>query len=260
MVAGGEQANGPALLPAGRAILSLSLRALLSGRRWLLVAALDALFVAVALILALAAHDESPQRYLVDLTRTLALPILLPFIALIFASEALGSEVEERTLVYLTLRPLPGWLIVLAKYSACALVILAAIWLALLPAFFALDGLHGPAALLPALLIGAGAGALAYAALFLLLGLLLRRALLVGAIYILLWETAIAALSTGAAHLSVRVYALAVVRGVLGDDAFFPSDALTSLPSLLTALLWLAVVSALALWVTAWRLRRVEVK
>jgi len=245
---------------AGRAIFSLSLRALLSGRRWLLVAALDALLIVVALILALAAHDESPQRYLVDLTRTLALPILLPFIALIFASEALGSEVEERTLVYLTLRPIPSWLIVLAKYGACALVTLVAIWLALLPAFFALDGLHGPAALLPALLVGAGAGALAYAALFLLLGLLLRRALLIGAIYILLWETAIAALSTGAAHLSVRIYALAVVRGVLGNDAFFPSDALAPLPGLLTALLWLAVVSALALAVAAWRLRRVEVK
>lgn len=251
---------GPGSLAAARVIFRVSLRGLMSGRRWVLAAVLDGLFVIVAVILAVFAHDEPAQRYLFDLFRNLALPVLLPFIALIFSTDALGTEVDDRTLIYLTLRPVPSWAITLAKFAACSLVTVVAIWVALVPGFLVFNGAAGPRGLLPALLIGSVAGALAYAALFMLLGLLVRRALLVGAVYILLWETALAALSTGAAHLSVRFYALAIAGGVMRADYLIPDSILTTLPSLLTALIFLIVVSALALWLTTRYVRRVELK
>lgn len=254
-----EQA-GPGNLAAMRVIFGVSLRGLLSGRRWVLAAVLDGLFVLLALILTLAAHDEPRQRYLFDIVRLFALPVVLPFIALIFSTEALGTEVDDRTLIYLTLRPVPSWAIALAKFAACGVVTVAAIWIALVPSFLLSGGAGGPAGLLPALLVGSACGALAYAALFLLLGLLVRRALLAGAIYILLWETALAGLSTGAAHLSVRFYALAIATGVLHADYLIPDDVLSTLPNLLTALIFLAVVSTLTLWLTTRYLRRVELK
>jgi ABC-2 type transport system permease protein len=251
---------GPGSVVAARTIYGVSVRGLLAGRRWTLAAGLDAVYLLVALVLALAAQDEPPQRYSLDLFRTLALPVLLPFVALIFSSDALGSEVEDRTLIYLTLRPVGSPVIVLAKFVACAVVTIAAVWLALIPAWLMLGGLTGPVGLLPALLLGSAAGALAYAAIFLLLGLLLRRALLIGAVYILLWETAIAAISNGAAHLSVQFYALTIARGVLRADDLFPSDVLKPLPGLATAVIFLLVVMALALGLTMRWLRRVELR
>ena len=251
---------GPGAATATRTIFAVSARGLLAGRRWLLAAGLDVIYLIVAVVLALAATDEPSQRYSMDLFRTLALPVLLPFVALIFSSDALGSEVEDRTLIYLTLRPVPSLAIALAKYLACFVVTVAAVWVALVPAWLVLGGLTGPGGLLPALAIGSALGALAYTAFFLLLGLFLRRALLIGAVYILLWETAIAALSNGAAHLSIQFYALAVARGVLHADYLIPDDVLSPLPSLATSVIVLIVASAVALWFTTRWLRRVELK
>ncbi|HZU78053.1 MAG TPA: ABC transporter permease subunit, partial [Dehalococcoidia bacterium] len=236
-------------------IFRVSLQALLTGRRWLLVLALAALYVALALILATTTSGDHAQQY-VSLFLDLVLPFMVPFIALLFASDALGAEVEDRTIVFLTLRPLPAWEIVLPKFAAAALVTLAATWTPLVIGFLLLAA--GEAGLLPAALAASGLGAVAYCAIFLLLGLIQRRALLIGAIYILLWEGAIAALSTGAAHLSVRFYALGVFVGMMNRKDLLPSGLAS--PAAEGAALFLAVVTVAAAAQTAYRLRRVQLQ
>ena len=50
---------------------------------------------------------------------------LLPLTALLFASGMVQDEVEEQTLTYLLIRPIPRWLIYLVKVVATWLVISA---------------------------------------------------------------------------------------------------------------------------------------
>ncbi|HLZ71546.1 MAG TPA: ABC transporter permease [Dehalococcoidia bacterium] len=248
----GGAGGAPAL-----AIFQASLRALLTGRRWIVVAVLDAIFVLLAVLLATQTDAASHQLHLVELFHRLGLPALLPFVALLFSTEALGAEVEDRTLIYLTLRPLSSVSIVVAKFAAAFVITLAATWLPLLISFVLLGLNDTPAGQLPALLLAGAIGSAGYCAVFLLLGLLLRRALLIGAIYILTWEGAIAALSTSAAHLSVRFYTFGVYAGILRRDEFLNGE---PYPAPAGAFIFLLLVVLGALWWTARRLRRTELK
>jgi ABC-2 type transport system permease protein len=59
----------------------------------------------------------------------------------------------------------------------------------------------------------------AYCALFLLLAVLTRNAVVVGLIYALVWETVIGSFVPGAQALSIQQWALSVTRAVVGDRA-----------------------------------------
>ena len=50
------------------------------------------------------------------------LSLLIPVVALVFASAALGDLAEDGTLVYLWLRPLPRWQLALAAFAASVTV------------------------------------------------------------------------------------------------------------------------------------------
>ena len=67
--------------------------------------------------------------------------------------------------------------------------------------------------------LGAFAAATAYCALFLLLAVLNRNAVVIGLIYALVWETAIGGLVLGAGGISIQQWSLAVTRSVVGDNA-----------------------------------------
>lgn len=235
-----------------------SLRALLSGRRWVVAAVLDALVVLVVIIVAAAGERGRDEEHLVNLFSNVVLPIVLPLIAVLFATEALGAEVEDGTLIYLTLRPQPGRSIVAQKFAAATVVTLVAVWVVSVIAFFVLTRGGGGGALLVALLVSGGLGAVAYTALFLLIGLLVRRALLVGILYVLLWESTIAALSTAAAHLSVRYYAFGIFAGILSRDDLI--DPATTGPPAGGSMIFLLAVAAVAVAFTARRLRRIELR
>ena len=71
--------------------------------------------------------------------------------------------------------------------------------------------------------LGYGLGALvagvAYSALFLLLAVLTRNAVVVGLIYALVWESVIGSFVPGAQALSIQQWSLAITRVVVGDRA-----------------------------------------
>ena len=235
----------------------MSIRGLLAGRRWWLVVVSDVVLLGLVLIFALAGKQSSHLQYMTDFARTLVLPLLLPFVSLLFATEALGAEVEDRTLVYLTLRPVQSLAIALPKFLAAALISVAAVWVALVLAF-AILGRDGGVRMLAALLVASAVGVGAYCGIFVLLGLLRRQALLIGFIYVLLWEDAIAGLSTAAAHLSVRFYALGIFAGILHrDDLLPPAEAG---PAAGGSALFLIAVTVAAVLYTANRLRRIELQ
>ena len=119
---------------------------------------------------------------------------LVPLAALILASGMVQDEVEEQTLTYLLIRPIPRWLIYLVKVAGTWLV------LSLLVSLFTAAALvavyWGTGERPPDALAWRAAGfsliltlsLLAYTAVFGFLGLLVRRSLLLGVAYIVVLE------------------------------------------------------------------------
>ena len=108
--------------------------------------------------------------------------------------------------------------------------------------------------MLLAMLAATLAGILAYGALFLFISLVIPRALIVGIIYVLLWEGLIVALISGARVLSVRHYINSIFVRVLDNRAV----RVDQVASLATALVVLALVVVVSLALASRRLSRMS--
>jgi ABC-2 type transport system permease protein len=193
----------------------LTVRQLAGSRRWWLVLGLTALPVLAAVLFRVAETTTTPREYADDITASLIASAILPLVMLLLGVAAFGNEVSDRTLVYLTTKPLARWRIVAPKLAATLLVggLPVAISGAVAIALIEQGDIRG------ALATGGGllAGAAAYAALFTWAGLALRHALVAGLIYVFVWEATLAAYLDGIRFVSVRRFALAVVNGLDPD-------------------------------------------
>ncbi len=194
------------------------------------------------------ADRELRVAFLRDLFEGFQLPLLYPLIALLLTVPALREEIDGDTLPYVWLKPLSRGAIVVSKYAGA---LLGALFLA------GLSTAVGAALLLPEgsmvgrLVLATFAALPAYGALFLVLSVWTPRALLLGLVYVIVWEGLFSRISDAASQLSVRHYAVAVERALLGvGEPIEPS-----LGASLGVLLGLAVgLVALA----AWRFSRME--
>ncbi|MCC6434812.1 MAG: ABC transporter permease [Acidimicrobiales bacterium] len=169
------------------------------------VAALGALGAAAVLVgLAVGLSDPvDADRAGVQFVNGLGLSVLVPVIALVFASSAFGDLNDDGTLVYLWLRPLPRWQLATAAFAASLTVTVP---LTVLPLCIgaALTGAGG--AVVAGAALAVALGVLAYVALFCALGLRVQRALPWGLAYILIWEGFVAQAGRGAGRLAIRAY------------------------------------------------------
>jgi ABC-2 type transport system permease protein len=201
-------------------VAQLTLRTLLGRRRAWLLLALPAVLLVLAVVLRLAVDEGSRADVAVGLLGAFAVATVVPLLGLIAGTGAIGPEIDDGSIVYLLAKPLSRHVIVVSKLAVAigvigtfaALPVLAAGWVLVGSA----DGLavgYG---------LGALVGGVAYCALFLLLAVLTRNAVVIGLIYALVWETLIGSLVPGAQALSIQQWALALTRVVVGD----PADAL----------------------------------
>jgi ABC-type transport system involved in multi-copper enzyme maturation permease subunit len=116
---------------------------------------------------------------------------IVPALGVFYGTSLIADDVEDRTLTYLFVRPIPRGAVVLGKYAAylvcTALIVLPSAMLT----YFALVPFREVAATFPSLMIDLGVLALglaAYGALFALLGAALRRPLAVGLVLVFGWE------------------------------------------------------------------------
>jgi len=199
------------------ALVSITLRALLNRRRTLLLALLGVLMIGIVGLFLLS--DPTPEQAL-EVTRTLlsdlALGVLLPLVAVIVGTAAIGSELDDGTIVYLLARPVPRWRIVIVKLLVAWVVVTILVAPATLVA--GLIGQDDPA-LAIGFAVGAVVGALEYTAIFVALSLITSRALIIGLAYVVVWEGVVAGLFDGTRVISVRQHALAVVEAIGGGDA-----------------------------------------
>jgi len=206
-----------------------------------------------AIVLGLAAHvghpDSRPDAAW-SIIDSYGLSILVPVVALVFASAALGDLAEDGTLVYLWLRPVPRWQLAVAAFAAS---VTAVVPVAVLPLVVGAAISGGGARLVAGATVGGLLAAVAYSAVFCGLGLRVRRALAWGLAYLLIWEQAVARVSHGAARASLFVHTRSLAASVAGRPP--PRNAV----AWTTGLIFPLLVTAVALALTTWSLNRGEV-
>jgi ABC-2 type transport system permease protein len=197
------------------AVFTLTVRQLAGSRRIWLVLGLVGLPLLAALLFTVADSSSTPAEFADDITRTLIASVILPLVTLLLATAAFGNEVGDRTLVYLTTKPVARWRIFVPKLLATLVV--GGIPIAV-SGFLAI-ALVEQSLTRGALATGIGlfAGTAAYAAIFTWAGLATRHALLIGLVYVFIWEAALAAYLDGIRFLSIRRYTLALVHAL--DEA-----------------------------------------
>ena len=179
-----------------------------------------------------------------------SLSLLVPVTALVFASAALGDLAEDGTLVYLWLKPVARWQLVVAAFAATMVIALP---VAVIPATLATSIADTGSRMVAGAFVSTALATLGYASLFLGLGLLVRRALAWGLAYVLIWEGAVSRVARGAARLSVEVYS----RSVFTHIAHRPPP--TYGTSVATAVAVVVLVSVAALGLTVFALAHDEV-
>ncbi|WP_328465204.1 ABC transporter permease [Actinoplanes sp. NBC_00393] len=207
----------------------ITARGLLGRRRALLLLPLPLLLIGLALTVR--AYDVSPDQWGQAVIVGLGFAVMLPVIALIVGTGVLGSEVDDGTLVHILTKPLPRRDIILAKFGVA--VVVTALTTAL--PLFVVGLLAGSAELGTALAVAAVAGSIAYSALFVLLSLLTRRPVLLGLVYILVWEGLLGNFLSGTRVLSIQQYVITIA------DKISPTAILTSQVGLTTAIVMSAV-------------------
>ena len=196
-------------------IADVTLRALLGRRRALLVGLLAALPVAVAVLIRIAGGRSD----IVEILDTLVVRTTLPLIALIVGTAAVGSEVEDGTLVYTLVKPVARWRVALAKILVAIGLTVVVLIPPILIAAILMAGLAGETLSSAAgFAVAATLGAAAYAAAFTTLGIVTSRALVVGLAYTLLWEGVLAGLLEGTRFLSIRQATLGIAAVLTGED------------------------------------------
>jgi ABC-2 type transport system permease protein len=142
------------------------------------------------------------------------------------------------------------WPVVVGAWAAAVTVSLP---LTVVPLGVAAVLVDGGGALVGATLLAAVVGVLAYAALFVLLGLMVRNAIVWGLGYVLIWEGIVAAFGNIPARLSVRGYTRSIITA--RTDVDLDLGDLSLAPAVIVPL----VATAIALAVAARRLRAMDV-
>jgi len=186
-----------------------TLRALLGRRRTLLMLLLAAIPIIVGLLVR--ANGRPGPADIGSALDGLVIRVVLPLVALVFGTAALGSELEDGTAVHILTKPIRRSTIVLAKITVAgnltaAMLVPSTLLAGILMARPGTDALPTTFAIAAGVLVGS----YLYAAIFVTLSIVTSRGLLVGLGYALIWEGILAGLLPGSQVFSVREY----VRGI----------------------------------------------
>jgi ABC-2 type transport system permease protein len=234
-------------------IMQTTLRQLLGRRRTVLLVLLAGVPVLLAIVFR-AANDADVAGFATGVLDAVAVTLLLPIVAVLFGTAAFGAEIEDGTILYLLAKPLSRWAVVAAKYlAAVGVTTLLTVVSVLVAGAIEMgplgeEGAAATRAFMAAMLVGS----FGYVAVFLTLSLFTRRALLIGLVYVLVWEGALSTLLPGIANLSIRQFSLGVANGFW---QMAPDEARLT-PS--TALPLVIILVVVALVLASWKLMRFE--
>ncbi|MEV4120958.1 ABC transporter permease subunit [Micromonospora sp. NPDC049645] len=209
----------------------ITARGLFGRRRFLLLLPLPLVLLALAVLCRSLGVD--PGEWGPPVLVGLGLAVVLPVVALIIGTGVLGAEIDDGTVVHILTKPLPRWQIVLPKLAVAAGVTAATVAVPLYVAGVLADSVR----LGLALALAGALGALAYSALFLALSLVTRRPVLLGLVYVLIWEGLLGNFVSGTKVLSIQQYVIALA------DRLAPTGLLETSVSVPVASVMTALVS-----------------
>ncbi|MBM0233834.1 ABC transporter permease subunit [Micromonospora sp. STR1_7] len=209
----------------------ITARGLFGRRRFLLLLPLPLVLLGLAVLCRSLGVD--PGQWGPPVLVGLGLAVVLPVVALIIGTGVLGAEIDDGTVVHILTKPLPRWQIVLPKLAVAAGVTAVTVAVPLYVAGVLADSVRLGLALAAA----AALGALAYSALFLALSLVTRRPVLLGLVYVLIWEGLLGNFVSGTKVLSIQQYVIALA------DRLAPTGLLETSVSVPVASVMTALVS-----------------
>jgi ABC-2 type transport system permease protein len=196
-------------------IARLTWRSLLGRRRAALLLVLPAILIVLAITLRLIQGQEAERA--VTLLSAFGAGFLVPLLGLIAGTGAIGPEVDDGSIIYVLAKPLSRYSIVVTKVVVAIVVVIGFGAIPILVAGLILAG--GTAGVAVGFAVGAVVAGIAYSALFLLLAVVTRNAVVAGLLYALIWESAVGNFVPGAKALSVQQWGLAVTEKVIGSRA-----------------------------------------
>ncbi|GAA4917033.1 ABC-2 type transport system permease protein [Stackebrandtia albiflava] len=225
-------------------IARLTATGLLRGWRGLLLALLPFVMLALALLVRMAfGIDPEITSGLLD---TFNLDTVVPLIALIVGTGAIATEIDDGAIVYLLTKPVARGRIIVTKLLVAITVTLL---FAAVPTLIAAIVVTGAAGTVTwAYTVAATVSGIVYCAVFLLLGVLSRRAVIIGLMYVMLWEMLVTGLVDGARALSIQHWGQSIA-------AELAPDAITASLSLPVATTLAVLVTGMAAWFATQRLR-----
>ena len=236
-------------------ILLLSLRQM-GKRRLVLIALLSMLPVALAAAVAsfTSSEESLSEDFVTILVNGMMISGIAPIVTMALATAAFGDEIDDRTLNYLALKPVPRYQIVVPKFLAS--VIVASPILIISSMLAVAIGLGGGLQPLLAVALSLFAGVVAYASVFTWAGLISSRALAFGLVYVFLWEGLVSSFLEGIRYISVRNYTLAIMYRL--DEETFQAlgGSVIEFPA---AIVGAVAVSLVFLLLAVFRLRTMDV-
>ena len=221
-------------------VARLTVRGLLGRRRGVLLLVVPVLLLLISVISTGSSGDKHDLT--VKILGQLSLGTLVPILGLVVGTGAIATEIDDGSIVYLLAKPLPRWKIITTKLA----VAIGITWLiAGIPTFVAGLILYGTKDNLAlAYTVGTLVAGAVYSALFLLLGVVTRHAVVAGLAYALVWESLIGNFVEGARTLSVQQWGLSIARTVAADGAIHADVALAAAVPLLIVVSVAATVLA----------------
>ena len=247
----GARLRGPLIHPV---VVGLTVRDLLGRRRLILFAVLP--LVLIGLAITSRALRGAGGAETADILQQAGFGALLPLVALIAATGTLAPQIDDGSVVYLLAKPLSRHAIIRSQALVAYLTVVVFAVVPMIVSGVIGEGRPGPVT--RALAVGALAAGAAYVALFTLLSVVSRNAVLFGLIYALIWEGVVGGYVPGAKALSIRQWGLSISESMLGA----PAEALgvDSPVDLGTAVPLLVVVTVGSIWFAGHRLRSLRMR
>lgn len=250
---------------AVRAVFDLTLEGMVWSRRSLLMAVLLGLPVVLSLLYrGVLAGKLPPQVAPFDLYGIVVafyyVRNVLPLVALFYATALIADEVEGRTLTYLLTRPVPRAAIMAGKFAAYVATTLTLTLPAHVLTFFVLMTSRSRfelSAAVPDLFRDMGVivlTLLVYGALFTLLGVLLKRPMIPGLLFLFVWEL-LANLPGYLPRATVTAYLRSLIRHRPADEGLAEvfGEVLPLALSLEVTFAMIVVFLGLAAWIFSTR-------
>lgn len=207
---------------ASPTIVRIGVRSVFGRRRGILLFLLPLVLIGLGvLIRALVGEDLQSTQ---DTLYGLGLAVVVPLVALLATTGVLAPEIDDGSISYLLAKPISRHTIVVSKLVVAGTCVL--VFGAVPMGIAGLIMLADQPEVALAFAVGSLAGGLAYCALFSLLSVMTRHAVVIGLLYLLLWEGLLGGLLDGVRWLSITRWAAAITEQVasqvsLVDDLGF---------------------------------------